>query len=169
MFTISDRTRLLLKNRVFIQESLRQGKSPQAVLGVTQEEMAIFYRYARALFTGAEYDKAVDAFLFLSTLDEGCQEYWIGLGMALQMQKKYEAAIDAYEVGATCGIESPVPYFYLAKCFFALHDKTNAMDSLEIAIEYAGDLEEYRELKEQAESAREILLEDSGESDTLST
>jgi hypothetical protein len=53
---------------------------------------------------------------------------------------------------------SPVPYFYLAKCLFAIHDRESALQALNLAIESAGELEEYTELKQQAEMAKEILL-----------
>ncbi len=163
MFHLNNRTRLLLKDRNLVKEALKTGKSPQAILEFSSGEMALLYKCARQLFTEGKYSDATDAFLFLSTLNDTCQEYWLGLGMSLQMEKHYEAAVDAYEIAATCDIESPIAYFYLAKCLFALNDRESAMEALAIAIEYAGDQEEFQELKHQAESALDILIEDEGD------
>ncbi len=78
--------------------------------------------------------------------------------MATQMCQDYEAAIDAYELAAIADIANPVPYFYLAKCLFAIHDRENALQALDLAIETANDLEKYADLKQQAEVAKQIIL-----------
>ena len=80
--------------------------------------------------------------------------------MSTQMLGDYEAAIDAYEMAAICKLESPVPYFYLAKCLFAVHDRESSLKALDLAIEYAGDDFEFIELKDQAILARDLLLKD---------
>ena len=53
-----------------------------------------------------------------------------------------------------------MPYFYLAKCFFAVHDRANADMALDLALEYAADYEEYAELKRQAKQAKALLSKD---------
>ena len=77
------------------------------------------------------------------------------------MSQEYEAAIDAYEMAAVCEIENPVPYFYLAKCLFAVHERESTMMALDLAIEYAGDQDEFANLKKKAKAAKK-LLKDSG-------
>ena len=57
--------------------------------------------------------------------------------MSTQLCHEYEAAIDAYELAAICDISSPIPYFYLAKCLFAIHDRESALKALDLAIETA--------------------------------
>ena len=78
--------------------------------------------------------------------------------MSTQLCQNYEAAIDAYELAALCDISSPIPYFYLAKCLFAIHDRESALQALDLAIETANELEQYAELKQQAKMAKEMLL-----------
>lgn len=120
--------------------------------------MAKFYGAAYRLFEHQKYTDAANAFLFLATLNPYHHEYWVGLGMATQMNGDYEAAVDAYEMAAICKIDSPVPYFYLAKCLFAMHDRESALQALDLAIEYSNDLPEYAELQIQASKARALLL-----------
>ena len=80
--------------------------------------------------------------------------------MAAQRSGEYEAAIDAYEMAAILDIDSPVPYFYLAKCLFAIHDRESSLQALDLAIEYAADREEFFDLKLQATEARKLLILD---------
>lgn len=157
-FQLSETAKEKLSDQSFLKKELASGKSAQEILEFSDETMAKFYRAAYLLFEHQRYRDAANAFLFLATLNPQHHEYWLGLGMALQMCQDFEAAIDAYELAALCDVTSPVPFFYLAKCLFAIHDRESSLQALSIAIETADDLEEYAELKYQAECAREIIL-----------
>lgn len=141
-----------------VKAELSQGRSAQEVLGLSYEQMAAFYRKALQLFNEKSYAEAADAFLFLAYMNLENHDYWLGLGMATQMCHDYEAAIDAYELAAIYDLSSPVPYFYLAKCLFAIHDHTSALEALDMAIEASKDRVEYAELLEQAIHAKEVLV-----------
>ncbi len=157
-FKITKRIREKLKNRKQLKKELAKGKSAQEILGFSQETMAKFYKAAYRLFEGKHYVDAANAFLFLVTLNPYNHEYWLGLGMATQLSGNYEDAVDAYELAAICQLENPVPYFYLAKCLFAMHDRDSALQALDLAIEYADGKSEYDDLLHQAEAARNILI-----------
>lgn len=157
-FTLSDEAKVKLKNKKLLQEELAQGKTAQEVIGFSNAAMAKFYGAAYRLFEHRRYPDAANAFLFLATLNPYNPDYWLGLGMATQMCQDYESAIDAYELAALSNISSPIPYFYLAKCLFAIHDRESALQALDLAIETAGEHEEYGDLKLQAETAKQILL-----------
>lgn len=157
-FDLSKEAKEKLKNKELLQKELAEGKTAQEIIGFSNATMAKFYRAAHLLFEHEKYKDAANAFLFLATLNPHNHEYWLGLGMATQMSRDYESAIDAYELAALHEISSPVPYFYLAKCLFAMHDRENALQALDLAIETADDLEEYAELKTQAEAAKRLLL-----------
>jgi len=127
-------------------------------LGFFRQDNAKFYKAAYSLFEGRHYSDAANAFLFLVTLNTHNHDYWLGLGMSTQLNGDYEAAIDAYEMAAMTDVESPVPYFYLAKCLFAIHDRDSALQAIELALEYSADKEQFAELRQQAEAARTLLL-----------
>lgn len=156
---LSDAVRKKLAEEGRLHSELVAGKRPQEILELNDEEMAELYGKANALFHAKKYDEARNAFFFLVTLNPDNYEFWLGLGMATQMEKDFEAAIDAYEVAAIRELDNPVPYFYLAKCLFAIHDRPNAKEALDLAIEYAGDRPEFASLKEQAILARKLLNE----------
>jgi len=159
-FYLSKKVKVKLKNKKLLERELAAGKTAQEIMEFSDETMAKFYQAAYIIFEHKRYQDAANAFLFLATLNPRHHEYWLGLGMATQLCQDYESAIDAYELAALCDISSPVPYFYLAKCLFAIHDRESALQALNLAIETADDLEEYSELKKQAEQAKEILLKD---------
>lgn len=158
-FKLSKKVKEKLKNKKLLKKELSEGKSAQEILEFSDSTMAKFYRAAYTLFEHKRYQDAGNAFLFLATLNPHNHEYWLGLGMASQLCHDYESAIDAYELAALNDFSSPVPFFYLAKCLFAIHDRESALQALDLAIETANDLEEYADLKQQAEEAKRILLE----------
>ncbi|MEI8364999.1 MAG: SycD/LcrH family type III secretion system chaperone [Parachlamydiaceae bacterium] len=157
-FKLSKKAKEKLKNKPLLKKELAAGKTPQEILGFPDETMAKFYHAANTLFEGRHYTDAANAFLFLVTLNTHNHDYWLGLGMATQMCGDFEAAIDAYEMAAMTDVESPVPYFYLAKCLFAIHDRDSALQAIELALEYAEDKEEYNDLREQSLAAKKLLV-----------
>lgn len=157
-FTFSEEAKQKLRDLKKFKQELAEGKTAQEAIGFSNETMAKFYKAAYNLFEKKLYVDAANAFLFLVTLNPNNYEYWLGLGMNTQMCHEYESAIDAYEMAAICDIESPVPYFYLAKCLFAIHDRESALQALDLAIENASNNPEYAELKDQAIKAKELLV-----------
>lgn len=157
-FKLSKKAQEKLKNKKLLKKELAEGKSAQEIMGFSDATMAKMYGAAYRLFEHQRYEDAANAFLFLATLNPYKHEYWLGLGMATQMSHDYESAIDAYEMAAMYQIESPVPYFYLAKCLFAIHDRESALQALDLAIEYSNDIDDFADLKRQAIEAKKILL-----------
>jgi len=159
-FKLSKKAKERLKDKEFLKKELAKGRTPQEILGFKDETMAKFYQAAYRLFEHKKYLDAANAFLFLVTLNSHNHDYWLGLGMSTQLNGDYENAIDAYEMAAVTDVESPVPYFYLAKCLFAIHDRESALQALDLAIGYAQDKEQYAELIQQARAAKALLLKD---------
>ncbi|CRX38373.1 SycD/LcrH family type III secretion system chaperone [Estrella lausannensis] len=159
-FDLPKKVKEKLKDHERVKRELQEGKSAQDILEISDESMADFYQAAYKLFVGKRYTDAANAFLFLVTLNPYHHDYWMGLGMATQMCHEFESAIDAYEMAAICQVESPVPYFYLAKCLFAIHDRESALMALDLAIEYAADSDEFGEIHDQAVKAKAVLLKD---------
>jgi len=159
-FKLSKKMKEKLKDKAWLKKEFAAGKTAQEIMGFSNETMAKFYRAAYRLFEHKRFVDAANAFLFLVTLNPHNHDYWLGLGMSTQLYGDYEAAIDAYEMAAVTDINSPVPYFYLAKCLFAIHDRESALLALDLALEYSDDNAAYAELKQQAQAARKLLLQD---------
>ncbi len=148
-----------LSNKAIVKRRLKAGQGGQALFGFSDELMQQYYQKAHHFLELKEAQKAIDCFVFLVTLTPIHSEYWMGLGAALQMAHDYEAAIDAYEMAAIYNLEHPLPYIYLAKCLFAIHDRAASLLSLELAIEYANDHEEFEQFRLEAENMKSHLLE----------
>lgn len=157
-FKLSKRAKAKLKDKALLKKELAEGKTAQEIMGFSDDTMAKFYKAAYHLFENRHYTDAANAFLFLVTLNPHNHDYWLGLGMATQLYGDYESAIDAYEMAAVTDVESPVPYFYLAKCLFAIHDRESALQALDLALEYADENPDYFDLKQQAQAARKLLI-----------
>jgi type III secretion system low calcium response chaperone LcrH/SycD len=151
-----------LKNSFLIETELRNGVMAQHILEFSNELMAKGYQVACQFLEKKMHKEAQAAFFFLSVINSSTHEYWLGLGMATQLCHEYEKAIDAYEIAALCDLYSPTPYFYLAKCLFAIHDQEASLEALNLAIEIADEREEYTELIEQAKKAKKLLLLEKG-------
>jgi len=156
-FKLSKKVKDKLKDRELLKKEFAEGKSAQEIMEFSEKTMAKFYNAAYRLFETHRYLDAANAFLFLVTLNPYNHDYWLGLGMATQLSGEFEGAVDAYEMAAVCDMENPVPYFYLAKCLFSLHDRESALQALELSIEYAGDNPDYTALKKEAEEAKRLL------------
>lgn len=161
-FSLSKEVKEKLKHKKELKIEISEGKSPQEIMGFSTETMAKFYQAAYLLFENKQYEDSANAFLFLATLNPHNPEYWVGLGMATQLNHDYESAIDAYEVAALSDITSPIPYFYLAKCLFAIHDRESALQALDLAIETADELPEFTALKQEASLAKQLILKQEG-------
>jgi type III secretion system low calcium response chaperone LcrH/SycD len=148
----------LLEDKGWLERQLARGKEIRSFLDIDDDMVGHLYRCAHDLFKQHRFEEALYAFLFIVFLDKQHYECWLGLGMSLQLNHLYEAAIDAYEMAAICEIENPVPYFYLAKCLFAIHDHDTALEALDMAITYAEGHDSYQELLQQACEARRSLL-----------
>lgn len=159
-FEISPQMRKKLKNKKWLKKALGEGRTPQEILGYTDETMNKFYAAACKLFENKRYADAANAFLFLVSLNSYHYDYWLGLGAATQRCGDYEGAIDAYEMAAICHLESPEPYFHLAKCLFAMHDRDSALQAIDLALEYSEGRSEYDEVHNQALAAKALLLKE---------
>lgn len=157
-FRLSDFCKRRLQDGSALEHLIATGESVQSLTGYSDATMAKLYEVSRRLLSEKRYPDAADAFLFLASLNPRNSTYWIAFGMASQMLGQFETAVDAYELAVTDGIENPIPYLYLGKCFFALHERENALEAFSLAIEYADDHPEHNELKQIATTARDLLL-----------
>lgn len=136
-----------------------EGKTFQEILEFDDAAMERFYQVARGLLDVQRHKDAADAFLFLTTLNPFVSAYWIGLGMCEQLQEEYKQALVAYAMAAISDRHSPVPLYYSAACHHALNDTDQALRSLEMAIEAAGEYDAYADMRERALSSQKILQE----------
>lgn len=159
-FTVSRLLRVKLLEKAWLQEQLDVGNSIQDILGFSDRLMHDLHACSRQLFEHHRYHDATDAFLFLVTLCPSRFDFWLGLGASSQRIGDFEGAIDAYEMAAMCEISNPWPYFYLANCLFAIHERDSALQAIELALEYSEGRDEYRDVYNQSIAARSLLFKE---------
>jgi len=140
-----------LKNTEYLRKALNEGKSLKEIIGYSEEVMEKFYAAAYHLFQMKEYVKSADAFLFLTTLDPYVYNFWLGLGMSEQLKEEYESALIAYSMAILIDPHNPLPHFHSATCYQKTDNLQDMRASLELAIEYAGDLSEFIEIKKKSQ------------------
>lgn len=134
------------------KDDIDQGKSLQEILGYSDEVMDKLYQVAHNLFEENRYHQALDAFLFLSTMNPFVYAYWLGLGMVYQVLEEYEQALLCYECAHKIEMEEPLPLFHMASCNFLLNDMQKAKSFLKDAKKRCvGDYSDFLEKVENAE------------------
>ncbi|MGA8165359.1 MAG: SycD/LcrH family type III secretion system chaperone [Waddliaceae bacterium] len=157
-FKVPKHIKKKLDDTEWLKKELAKGKTAKEILQLTDKMMAEFYDAAHELYEHEYYGGAGNAFMFLVTLNPTNPEYWLGLGMSMQKCGQYEDAIHAYEMAAFYKFDSPIPYFYLAKCLFAVQDGISALQALDLALEFAADQAEFAELRQQAMLTKKFFL-----------
>ena len=155
-----------LRDPEVIRRQMEEGKTFQEIIGYSNEAMEKFYLIAHGLFQQQEYQKAADAFVFLTTLNPYTHSYWLGLGMSEQLSGSYQGALLAYAMAILTDIEDPVAHYHSATCYRAIGDLKSALQSLKMAIRCTEERDGFTHIKEQAESSIVVLnkeLEKGGE------
>lgn len=148
-----------LRDPEVIKQYVEEGKTFQEIIGYEDATMEKFYAAAYRLFERGEFRQAADAFIFLTTLNPYTHKYWLGLGMAEQSTEEFEAALVAYAMAVMIQVSNPIPHFHSATCYYRMGDKNSAAQSLDLAIEQAGDQAEYAELCKAAEAFKQRLFQ----------
>lgn len=156
-FSIPEEAFAKLSDPEVMKRYVEEGKTFQEIIGYSEETMAKFYYAARQLLDACQYKEASDAFLFLTTLDPFSPTYWLGMGLCEQFDEDYQSALVAYGMSILSEKEDPYPYYYSAACYHAMNDIINAERSLELALQYSANNDEFLEIYSEAKKAKERL------------
>lgn len=158
LLKISQSVKDKCKSILFLKNFLAENLTGQDLFEFSDAHMLEMYEAANTFLSEKRYSDAANSFLFLASLKDS-PDYWIGFGISMQMTGDFEMAITAYEIAASCDVENPWPYYYLAKAFFAVYERQSAIEALELTISYAEDDSRYEQLKLQAIEAKKLLEE----------
>lgn len=93
------------------------------------------YELAYRFYEAGRYCDAEQFFRLLTSLEMGKPVHWMGLAACLQMQKKYQEAVDCYGAAALLDRREldPLPHAYAASCLYLLGNITKAKHALNSA------------------------------------
>lgn len=144
-------------------ESVVYGQSTLGdVKGMSEQELEAVYTVAYNLYGQNRNAEAEKLFRFLCLYGHLDKRFWMGLGACLQQQQKYEEAVQAYSYMAILDVENPYPPLHAAYCYLALNDFEKAESGIEAALHWAGDKEEYDQVRTKAELLCTILDQKKG-------
>ncbi len=106
------------------------------------QEERFLYAAAYHAYENGKYEDAINFFRYLTGCAPTNKDYWMGLGAAQQMAKKFQEAIYSYGAAALIHRESPQVHLHAADCFFALGQIENGLQALESAEIAIGKKEE---------------------------
>ncbi|MCP3880301.1 MAG: CesD/SycD/LcrH family type III secretion system chaperone [Sulfitobacter sp.] len=140
-----------------MQNTVQNAKTLSQLKGLSDEHMEAVYMAAYTAYNNGNYEKAQQVFQFLCQFDHLEKKYWMGLGACRQMLRQYADAIEAYSFAMLLDADDPRPPLQAADCHIALGNKDAAVSGLTAAIEWSGDDEQYRAIKQRAEALLDIL------------
>lgn len=105
---------------------------------LSHEAKQALYGLAYTCYTQGKYEEAAGHFRLLTKADMHSYDYWMGLGASLQMAKKYQKAIHAYEMAACLNPTDPQLHIQAADCFFGSGHARDALFALACAERAAG-------------------------------
>lgn len=114
------------------------------------------YASAYHHYENGKYEKAVSLFRFLIINDVKSKRFWMGIGAAQQMLKKYDEAIQSYTFAALINDKDPYLFYHAAECLFSRGDIPLALQTLDSVKVTAGTQSCYQGLLAQVETLKQV-------------
>lgn len=157
-FIINEETIESISNEEVLLKHLEEGKSLQDIFGFSDETTAEFYDAAKNVLEQKRFTDAIDAFVFLTTINPYISDFWTGLGLAQQNNNDHDAALFSYNVAFTIEEGEIYPYILAAQCCIEMKNFDKAIEILDVAEncaeEHSNEGDDYQKLKEDAQAAK---------------
>lgn len=165
-FVLSEEGRRRFLDRGELVKRLGLCQTLQEIGGWTNEQLNRAYTAAKKLLEEERYDELCDVCLVLLVINPLQSPLWWILGLAEQGRGRFAMALAAYRLAALGEEEgrSPLLYYHVAKCHYALEDRKRAACALdqarELADEGGGDPEVFRWIVESQKFLRRLEAEE---------
>ena len=159
-FIIDEEAIARISDEEVLLNHLEEGKPLQELFGFTNEVTAEFYEAAKNILEQKRFEDAINAFVFLTTINPYMSDFWVGLGMAHQQNNQHDEALFSYSVAFNLDGRQIFPYVLAAQCCMEVKDFERALEVVDSAVLYAevhNDEQGSRQLKEDAVAAREYV------------
>jgi type III secretion system low calcium response chaperone LcrH/SycD len=133
-----------------VRKIIGENLSPQDALGYSNKQVEELYSQAYHLYKTGKYSDGLTLFRTLAMCNQTEPKYFMGMAACHHLMKEYKEAVNGYTFAALLQPEDPIPHYHIADCSIHLNDSFSAMISLEMAIKRAGDIAEYKEIKERS-------------------
>ena len=161
-FVISEEVLNRLGDGDILAAEMLEGKNLQQIFGFSNETALLFYEVAKNILEQKRAKDAVNAFIFLTTINPYISSFWMGLGMAHQLNQEHDEALDSYNTALTLEGEQIFPYIVASQCCIEMKEFDKATEVIELAETYAAehpDDETSAKLAEDAKAAKAYVWE----------
>lgn len=134
---------------------LRAGGTIGQVLKITPDECEALYQLGYGFYAQGRYSEAFRAFSMLVMYDHLEPRYMMGLAGAMQMLGRHTDALQQYMTAGLIMLDDPTPMFHAAECLISLQRLPEAVESLKLAADLAG--ENHPAVKARAEALLQIV------------
>lgn len=122
-----------------LSATLRQGGTIGQLLNVTPDECEALYAHGHSLYQQGLYSDAFKVFSRLVMINHMDDRYVMALAGAAQQLGRYEDALQHYATVTVMRLNDPAPVFHSAECLLAMSRLADAIDSLELVLEFDPD------------------------------
>ncbi len=129
---------------------LARDKTLQDIFGLSDETMEKLYQGAKFLYEQQNYTEASAAFSVLSCISPTNHTFWMGFANSEYFCHNYESALVAYAMAGQANSHDPLCHFFSARCYEALKQKDQAINSIELALLVISNQAEYSDWKQRA-------------------
>ncbi|EBJ5114585.1 CesD/SycD/LcrH family type III secretion system chaperone [Salmonella enterica] len=112
--------------------AIQGGATLKDLNGISDEIMHELHNMAYAFYQDEKLDEAIALYRFLYIYDFYNAEYAMGIGAILQLQKKYDKAIDFYALAYALSEQDYRPMFYAGECNLMLGKLIQSKECFEI-------------------------------------
>lgn len=161
-FLISDEALARLNDKEVLARHFEEHRPLQELFGFSNNTVAEFYDAAKSILEQGRFEDAVNAFVFLTTLNPYISDFWVGLGVAHQSNRDHDSALFAYNVAFNVDGKEIFPYVLAAQCCMEIKDFNKAIECIDKASKYAEERPEdvsSKKLKEDAAVAKRYVME----------
>ncbi|MCB1136741.1 MAG: hypothetical protein KDK78_10770, partial [Chlamydiia bacterium] len=99
-----------------VMELMQNGQTMQDILGFKDEVLMEFYEIASDFFDEERYEDALNAFVFLSSVNSYIPEFWIAMGMTQERLMKFNEAFQSYSMAAMVSGPEILAYQMAVEC-----------------------------------------------------
>ncbi len=146
-------------NKEDFTNRMQQEMTLQEICNMSDETLEALYQAAKSIYEQKRYEDAVDAFVFLTTINETRYPFWFALGNALYFCKNFDAACRAYTMAAELNPTDSTCLIFMSKCYEELCDFNNAVRVLDQALTVIEDIHGDNNLKDAVRAERMRLAQ----------
>lgn len=120
-----------------LAQTILNGSSFGSEFGLTERDEAAIYSVGCRHLDKGDEETAEKFFQALCLINHTSAQYWLALGLVQQRRKVYQNAVVSFSMAAQFDVDNPVAPMNAAQCYLALGFISEALDALDVAVEWA--------------------------------